>query len=63
VSVIRQYLEAALLDELHLAVAPVILGRGENLFAGLDLDRLGYRVERNVEAPGALHVFLTRGSS
>ena len=36
VSVVRQYLQAGLLDELHLAVSPVLLGKGENLFSGLD---------------------------
>src|ERR1700692_1746022 len=41
VSVVRQYLHAGLLDELHLAVSPVLLGTGENLFSGLDLPALG----------------------
>ena len=42
VSTIRQYLRASLIDELHLAMSPVVFGRGENLFAGLDLRALGY---------------------
>ena len=42
VSTIRQYLSASLIDELHLAMSPVVFGRGENLFAGLDLRALGY---------------------
>ena len=42
VSTIRQYLQASLIDELHLAMSPVVFGRGENLFAGLDLRALGY---------------------
>ena len=42
VSTVRQYLQASLIDELHLAMSPVILGRGENLFAGLNLRALGY---------------------
>ena len=42
-STIRQYLEARLIDDMHVAVAPVLLGSGEHLFAGLDLPKLGYR--------------------
>lgn len=42
VSTIRQYLRASLIDELHLAMSPVVFGRGENLFSGLDLRALGY---------------------
>lgn len=56
---IRQYLTAGLLDELHLAVAPVVLGRGEPLLAGLDLQALGYDVVERAAA-GALHVVLRR---
>jgi dihydrofolate reductase len=58
VSVIRQFLTAGLLDELHLAVSPLFLGRGENLFQGLDLDALGYKVTRHVTSPDAMHVFV-----
>jgi dihydrofolate reductase len=57
---IRQYLEARLLDRLHLAVAPVLLGKGENLFAGLDLPALGYRVAEHVAGEGATHVVIAR---
>ena len=42
-STIRQYLEARLIDEMHVAIAPVLLGGGEQLFGGLDLPALGYR--------------------
>jgi dihydrofolate reductase len=42
VSTIRQYLEARLIDDLHLAISPVLLGRGEHLFYGLNLRELGY---------------------
>ena len=41
---IRQYLQARLVDEMHLAVAPILLGSGEHLLAGLDLPALGYRI-------------------
>src|SRR5437899_12663967 len=43
VATIQQYLRAGLVDELHLAIAPVLLGSGENLFAGIDMVRLGYK--------------------
>jgi dihydrofolate reductase len=57
---IRQYLQAGLVDELHLAVSPVILGSGESLFNGLDLAKLGYRVSDHVTTPAAMHVILTK---
>lgn len=60
VATIRQYLKASLLDELHLAFTPVLLGAGENLFAGLDLPRLGYACVENVATPNAMHVRLER---
>ena len=61
VSTIRQYLKARLIDELHLAVAPVLLGGGESLFAGIDLPQLGYRVTRHVAGAGATHMIVSRG--
>ena len=60
VATIRQYLQAGLVDELHLAVSPVVLGRGEALFAGLDLPQLGYRCSQHVATADAMHVVLTR---
>ncbi len=60
VSTIRQYLLAGAIDELHLAVAPVVLGRGESLFAGIDLPGLGYRVAEAVPMELATHLVLTR---
>jgi dihydrofolate reductase len=60
VSTIRQYLVAGLVDELHLAFSPVLLGEGEALFAGLDLPALGYRVVRQEPTELATHVFLAR---
>ena len=62
VATIRQYVMAGLVDEIHLAVSPVLLGRGEHLFAGIDLINLGYRVSRHVPTPHAMHVVLTRGA-
>lgn len=60
VSVIRQYLEARLIDEMHLAVSPVLLGSGEHLFEGLALPGLGYRVTEHVAGEAALHVMIER---
>ena len=63
VATIRQYLAAGLVDEMHLAIAPVLLGTGESLLTGIDLLRLGYRVSEHVAAPKATHVVLTRDAT
>jgi dihydrofolate reductase len=60
VATVRQYLLAGVIDELHLAVAPVVLGRGESLFAGIDFPALGYSVTENVATEKATHVVLSR---
>ena len=60
VSTIRQYLVAGAVDEMHLALSPIVLGRGEALFAGLDLPGLGYRVTEAVPTALATHLVLTR---
>src|SRR4051812_35459288 len=57
---IRQYLRAGLIDEMHLAVSPVLLGSGEHLLGGLDLLERGYRVSEHVPTPKATHVVFTR---
>ena len=57
---IRQYLREGLVDELHLAIAPVLLGAGEPLLAGLDLRALGYACTRHVASERATHVVLER---
>lgn len=57
---IRQYLQAGLVDELHVAIAPVLLGAGESLLAGLDLPALGYRCVEHVPTPNATHVVIGR---
>jgi dihydrofolate reductase len=61
VATIRQYLLAGQIDEMHLAVSPVLLGEGENLFAGINLHQLGFKVERSVAGEGASHVLLKKG--
>ena len=59
-STIRQYVEAGLVDEVHLAFAPVLLGRGENLFHGLDWAALGFKVKERVAGENATHVVMAR---
>jgi dihydrofolate reductase len=57
---IRQYLQAGLIDEMHLVVSPVLLGSGEHLLQGIDLAKLGYRVAEHVTTEKATHVVLNR---
>lgn len=57
---IRQYLSAGQIDEMHLAMSPVLLGEGESLFSGINLHQLGYKVERTVEGERATHVVLKK---
>ncbi len=60
VATIREYLCAGLVDEMHLAISPVLLGAGENLLAGLNLPALGYQRSEHVATPNATHVVLTK---
>lgn len=60
VSTVRQYLEARLIDELHIAISPMLLGSGEHLFHGLDLPALGYQVTEHVPTENATHIVLTK---
>jgi dihydrofolate reductase len=60
VSVIRQYLMAGHIDELHLAMSPVLLGDGENLLAGIDLAKLGYVADKSVPGDNATHIFIRK---
>jgi dihydrofolate reductase len=60
VATIRAYLQERLVDEAHFAVRPLVLGRGEALFAGLDLRALGYQVAETVHGERAMHVFIRR---
>ena len=60
VATIRQYLQAGLIDELHLAVRPVLLGSGEHLLNGLDMRSLGYECTKSVAGERATHVFLRK---
>lgn len=60
VATIRQYLRAALIDELHLAISPVLLGCGEHLLHDIDLCALGYECAKYIAGERAAHVFLCR---
>ena len=60
VATVRQYLQAGLIDELHLAMRPVLLGSGENLMTGIDLRALGYECAKSVAGERATHLFLRK---
>ena len=60
VATIRQFLEARLLDELHLAVRPILMGKGEAVFAGMNLPALGYETVKSIAGERATHVFISR---
>ena len=62
VSTVRQYLQAGLIDELHYAVSPVVLGQGEAMFAGIDLRALGFTPTEQVMGERALHIVLAKGT-
>jgi len=57
---IRQYLRARLIDELHLALRPILLGTGEPLFEDIDLRALGYECTKSIAGERATHVFLAK---
>ena len=60
VATIRQYLHAGLVDEMHLAISPILLGSGEHLLGGIDAPKLGYRCTEHVPTASATHVVLTK---
>jgi dihydrofolate reductase len=60
VSTIRQYLQQGLIDEMHLAVSPVLMGSGEHLFHGIDLPKLGYRRSEVVPTETVTHVVFNK---
>jgi dihydrofolate reductase len=57
---VRQYLAAGLIDEMHLAISPALLGRGEHLLAGIDTVSLGYKCTEHASSDKAMHVVLTK---
>jgi len=62
VATIREYLKARLIDEMHLAVRPLLLGAGENLMHGIDLRALGYQCTDHAAGERALHVTIARAA-
>ncbi len=62
IATIRQYLSAGLIDDLHIAVSPVLLGSGEHLWDGIDLRALGYECVDRVAGERATHVFLRKSA-
>lgn len=58
---VRKNLKAGLIDEIHLALAPTLLGRGEALLTGIDMIAAGFRCTQHVSTPRAMHVVLTKG--
>jgi dihydrofolate reductase len=62
VSTVQQFLRARLVDEMHLAVRPIVIGEGENLWRGIDLHALGYKVDEHVAGERALHIFIRRST-
>ncbi|MGZ3691509.1 MAG: dihydrofolate reductase family protein [Pseudobdellovibrio sp.] len=60
VQVVREYFKAGLIDEMHLVHSPIFLGSGENLFAGIDLPKMGFTVTEKVTSEDATHVVLTK---
>ena len=62
VSVVRQYLEAGLVDEAHFAITPELLGSGEHVFGGMNLRALGYETVEHGASESALHVVLAKAT-
>jgi dihydrofolate reductase len=62
VATIQQYLREGLIDEMHFAISPILLGSGESLFGGIDTLKLGYHCAEHVATPGATHVVLRKQS-
>jgi dihydrofolate reductase len=60
VSVIRNYLTAGMIEEMHLAISPVLLGEGEHLFSGLNLPKLGFAPYKTVHGENATHVLIEK---
>jgi dihydrofolate reductase len=60
VATIQQYLQAGLIDEMHVAISPILLGSGEPLFAGVDAPKLGYQCVEHLATPSATHLVLAK---
>jgi dihydrofolate reductase len=62
VATIQQFLRAGLIDEVHLAISPILLGSGEQLFANIDMLKLGYRCTEHMPTPKATHLVFSKQS-
>lgn len=62
VATIREYLKEGLIDDLHLVVSPILLGSGENLFAGLDWPKLGYQVVEKIPSEKVTHIRIKKNA-
>lgn len=60
VATVRQYLRARLVDEMHLAIAPIFLGTGEKLFSDINLPELGYQCVQRACTDNATHIVLRK---
>ena len=60
VSTVQEYMRAGLVDEMHLAIVPVLSGSGELMFGGIDVVKLGFRCTEHAAGEGAMHVVLTK---
>ena len=60
IQTVQQYLRARLIDEMHLAFSPILLGSGENLFHGIDLRALGYGCTEHISTEHAIHVLMKK---
>lgn len=60
VSVVRQYLQERLVDEMHIPISPIVLGAGEHLYTGINLLELGYKLTEQVSTPDAMHLVFTK---
>ena len=60
VATIRQYLQAKLIDQMHIPISPIVLGTGESLFSGIDMVKLGYVVTEHVPTARATHIVLAK---
>jgi dihydrofolate reductase len=60
VETVRQYLKEKLIDEMHFAISPIVLGKGENIFSGIDLPSLGYEVTEHKSTDAATHIVITK---
>jgi dihydrofolate reductase len=60
VSTIRQYLQAGLIDEMHVGVSPILLGSGENLLAGINIPALNYQCAEHATTANAMHFILRK---